>query len=208
MTQFHSGNEGTSYIWIIGSSIITHVEEAAYAKNQGKLQLEGRPLVWKQGNALERPAPRVQWEMLIPPLPVKLVIHVEGNDLVNIRQAKMMKRITKDIKYIHSVFPSSYLEWSDILPCSKWLGLRPTAKNISQMDIKRRRINCHGRRVVHQYDLGRTISHELDVDVPGFFKNDGTHLTAIGNSIFLLALQKGIKSFFSNNEKKSYDAKE
>ena len=48
----------TSYIWIIGSSIITHAEEAAYAKNQGKLRLEGRPLVWKQGNALEQPAPK------------------------------------------------------------------------------------------------------------------------------------------------------
>ena len=151
--------------------------------------------------------PKVQWEMLIRPPPVMLVIHVGGNDLVNIRQAKMMKRITKDIKYIHSVFPSSYLEWSDILLRSKWLGLRPTAKNISKMDIKRRRINCHGRRFVHQYDLGCTISHEFDVDVPGFFKYDGTHLTAIGNGIFLFALQ-GIKSFFSNNEKKSYEAKE
>ena len=37
---------------------------------------------------------------------------------------------------------------------------------------------------------------------------NGTHLTVVGNSIFLLALQEGIKSFFSNNEKKSYDAKE
>ena len=133
---------------------------------------------------------------------------MSGEMIVNIRQAKMMKRITKDIKYVHSVFPSSYLEWSDILPRSKWLGLRPTAKNISKMDIKRRRINCHCCRVVHQYDLGSTILHELDVDVPGFFKNDGTHLTAIGNSIFLFALQEWILSFFSNNEKKSYDAKE
>ena len=59
-----------------------------------------------------------------------------GNDLVNISQAKMMKKITKDIKYIHSVFPSSYLVWSDILPRSKWLGLRPTARNISNIDKK------------------------------------------------------------------------
>ena len=33
-------------------------------------------------------------------------------------------------------------------------------------------------------------------------------MIAIGNSIFLLALKEGIKSFFSNNEKESYDAKE
>ena len=116
--QFHSGNEGTRDIWIIGSSIITQAEEAAYAKNQGNLRLEGRPLVWKQGNALEL-CPKVQWEMLNRATPVKLVIHVGGNDLVNIRQAKMMKRITKDIKHIYSVFPSSCLVWSDILPRCK-----------------------------------------------------------------------------------------
>ena len=94
------------------------------------------PLVWKQRNALERPEPKVQWEMLNRPPPVMLVIHVGGNDLVNISQAKMMKKITKDIKYIHSVFPSSYLVWSDILPRSKWLGLKPTARNISNIDKK------------------------------------------------------------------------
>ena len=197
-------------IWIIGSSIITHAEEAAYAKNQGDLQLEGRQVLWfgSRGMHWYDLRPKVQWEMLNRPPSVMLVIHVGGNDLVNISQAKMMKKITKDIKYIHSVFPSSYLVWSDILPRSKWLGLRPTAKNISNNDKKRRRINHHGRQVVHQYDLGRSISHELDVDVPGFFKNDGTHLTAVGNSIFLLALQEGIKSFFSNSEKNYYDAKE
>ena len=97
--------------------------------------------------------------MLNLPPPVMLVTHVGGNDLVNIRQAKMMKRITKDIKYIHLVFPSSYLVWSDILPRSKWLGLRPIGKNISKMDIKRKRINRNDGQIVHQYDLGRSISH-------------------------------------------------
>ena len=119
-------------ICIIGSSIITHAEEAAYAKNQGDLQLEGRQVRMHWYDL----RPKVQWEMLIRPPPVMLVIHVGGNDLVNISQAKMMKKITKDIKYIHSVVPSSYLVWSDILTRSKWLGLRPTAKNISNIDKK------------------------------------------------------------------------
>ena len=111
-------------IWIIGSSIITHVEEVAYAKNQGDLPLEGRQFLWfgSRGTHWNELRPKVQREMLNRPPPVMLVTHVWGNDLVNIRQAKMMKRITKDIKYIHLVFPSSYLVCSDILPHSKWLG--------------------------------------------------------------------------------------
>ena len=184
-------------IWIIGSSIITHVEEAAYAKNQGDLRLEGGQFLWfgSRGMHWNELRPKVQREMLNRPPPVMLVTHVGGNDLANIRQAKMMKRITKDIKYIHLVFPSSYLVWSDILPRSKWLGLRPTGKNISKMDIKSRRINRHGCQIVHQYDLGRSISHELDVDVPGFFKNDGTHLTVVGNSIFFISASRRDKIF-------------
>ena len=98
-------------IWIIGSSIITHAEEAAYAKNQGDLQLEGRQVLWFGSRGMHwcDLRPKVQWEMLNRPPPVMLVIHVVGNDLVNISQAKMMKKITKDISI--SIQSSHHHTW-------------------------------------------------------------------------------------------------
>ena len=67
-------------IWIIGSSIITHAEEAAYAKNQGDLQLGGRQVLWfgSRGMHWYDLRPKVQWEMLNRPPLVMLVIHVGG----------------------------------------------------------------------------------------------------------------------------------
>ena len=170
---------------------------SSICQEPGRFAIRGKtiPLVWKQGNALEQTAPKSSAGDAKSSSAGNVCHPCRGNDLVNIRQAKMMKRITKDIKYIHLFFLSSYLVWSDILPRSKWLGLRPTGKNISKMDIKSRRINRHGRQVVHQYDLGRSISHELDVDVPGFFKNDGTHLTVVGNSIFFISASRRDKIF-------------
>ena len=59
-------------------------------------------------------------------------------------------------------------------------------------------LNRHGGQVVHQYDLGHSISHELDVDVPGFFNLLGIHLTAVGNTIFFISPSRRDKIFLQH----------
>ena len=44
--------------------------------------------------------------------------------------------------------------------------------------------------------LGRVISNENDTKTPGLIKNDGTHLTTIGNAIFLLSFREALRLFF------------
>ena len=63
------------------------------------------------------------------------------------------------------------------------------------MNDKRKPINRAGRQAVRGLSHGRAIIHELDPTTPGLFKNDGTHLTLIGNAIFFKHIQRGFENF-------------
>ena len=143
--------------------------------------------------------PKLQHKMLFHPRPSRILIHVGGNDLVQVKQAKLMKRIKKDLKYIAAVFPSTFVVWSDVLPRKQWRGLQDTPENLVKMHNKRKRINRAGRQTAFQLPLGRSvINYDIDSTTNGLFLPDGTHLSPIGNDIFLTSLQEAIASFFGN----------
>lgn len=74
------------------------------------------------------------------------------------------------------------------------------------MNEKRKRVNRAGHQVVRNFDLGRFIIHEIETVTLGLFQKDGTHLTQIGNAIFLTAIQEAIRLFFQNPSLPKYDA--
>ena len=44
------------------------------------------------------------------------------------------------------------------------------------------------------------------IPTPGLFKNDGTHLTLIGNAIFLNTFKEALNIFLTDNTQTVYDA--
>ncbi|MEW8545795.1 MAG: hypothetical protein AB2693_19915 [Candidatus Thiodiazotropha sp.] len=150
--------------------------------------------------------PKFQCTMIFNPPPDLIVIHVGGNDLVTVKQAKLIKVIRRDLQYLASVFPTAIVVWSDILPRKSWRGIENNPQNLAKMNEKRKRINRAGRQVIHDLTYGRAIIHELDATTPGLFKPDGVHLTLIGNAIFLNTFKEALRFFLNNNEQKVYDA--
>lgn len=168
-------------VWIIGDSLISHAEEEAMGKGIQNLDLAGKTVQWfgQSGMHWSHLQNTVQFKMLCFPTPEMIVIHLGGNDLVKIKQAKMIKRINKRMQH---------MQWSDILPRKKWKGLKNTKTPLKAMDKKQQRIKRAGRQVVKKFSLGYVISHEIDTKTDGLIKSDGMHLTKIGNAIFLLTL--------------------
>lgn len=152
--------------------------------------------------------PTIQLKMLYLPPPAMIVVHVGGNDIVTMKQAHLIRRIKKVFHYIHSVFPNAYLVWSDILPRTKWRGVESIEPNLSRLNDKRKRINRAGRQTARSLFKGRYITHEIDTKTPGLLKTDGTHLTKIGNRIFLLAFEEALRLFFTNPDIQGFDATE
>lgn len=195
-------------IWFIGDSLLAHLEDDLRAlRTSPNLGLDGN-ILWlgKGGMHWRELLPKFQCTLLFNPRPGMIVIHLGGNDLVTVKQAKLMRAIKKDLKYLASVFTSAKIVWSDILPRKKWLGIENTPKNLKIMDNKRKRINRAGRQVVRGLAHGRAIIHELDTEVPGLFKPDGVHLTLIGNAIFLNTFKEALNIFVSDSGQLVYDA--
>ena len=109
---------------------------------------------------------------------------------------------------MQSVFQMVKFVWSDILPRTYWQGIANTQKNLKMMNDKRKRFNRAGRQAVRGLSHGRAIIHELDPTTPGLFKNDddNTHLTLIGNAIFLNTFKEALKIFLTDNTQIVYDA--
>ena len=191
-------------------SLLSHLEEdlgALRAPSTGNLGLADT-ILWlvKEGMHWSDLLPTFQYAMLFNSKPVLIVINVGGNNLVTIKQAKFIRVINRDLKYMQSVFPMVKFVWSDILPRTYWIGIANTQKNLKVMNDKRRRINRAGRQAVRGLSHGRAIIHELDPTTPGLFKNDGTHLTLIGNAIFLNTFKEALKIFLTDNTQMVYDA--
>lgn len=148
----------------------------------------------------------VQLQMLFRRPPCMIIIHLGGNDLVSLSQWKLIRMIHSDIRYVHSLFPESFLVWSDILPRLHWRGKESTPDNLRAMDLKRKRVNRAGHLAVKVSPKGRYIAHDIDTRTQGLLKNDGTHLTLVGNRIFLLAFEEAIRQFFQYQTVLKFDA--
>ena len=87
-----------------------------------------------------------------------------------------------------------------------WTG-EHTGQFKKKINKKRKRVNREGRLVASEQPLGRAIiNYDIDIKTQGLFLQDGTHLSPIGNDIFLTTLQDAVTSFFNDSSKKLYNA--
>ena len=132
-------------IWFIGDSLISHLSDRAAFRASSNLGLANKK-VHRPGTSSMHWSdliPMVQLAMMFNPPPVMFLVHVGGNDLVT-RQGKLIKNIKKDLQYLASVFSTTKIIWSDILPRKSWRGVEPTQGNVDKMNSKRKRITWLG----------------------------------------------------------------
>lgn len=81
---------------------------------------------------------KFQLSIILNPRPVVIVLHLDGNDLATVKQGKLIRKIKKDINYIATVFPSTQVVWSDILPRLSWRCVDNTPENLHKLYLKRK----------------------------------------------------------------------
>ena len=191
-------------IWFIGDSLISHLSDRAAFRASSNLGLANKKVHWLGTSSMHWRdlIPKFQLAMMFNPPHVMILVHVGGNDLVTMRQGKLIKNIKKDLQYLASVFSTATCKiiWSDILPRKSWRGVEPTQGNLDKMNSKRKRINRAGRQVARNLLQGRSIIHEIDITTNGLYKSDGVHLSSIGNDIFLNTFQEALLAFFCKSQ--------
>lgn len=64
------------------------------------------------------------------------------------------------------------------------------------MDRKRKKVNRRIRNLVLKHPNGRVIvNKEIDRHTPGFFDDDGVHLSLVGYRMYLLSLSDALYTF-------------
>lgn len=120
--------------------------------------------------------------------PAIILIHCGGNDLCKSKNGKLLFSIKSSLADIQRRLPDTTILWSYILPRRNWLG----AIHNESVNRSRKRLN-RGVRSVLKRNGGKAINHvDLEDLHPALFRDHGTHLSYLGNDIFINALQSAL----------------
>ena len=107
----------------------------------------------------------------------------------------LRKQIKETLVRLSAKFENTKLVWSQILPRFKWRS----ETDPKQLNNVRVRIN---RAVANHLiaNKGAYVKYpELSIENEGFFKDDGVHLTDLGNDLLLFRLQEALQIFLTTN---------
>ena len=111
-----------------------------------------------------------------------MLIHLGGNYLSSRSILQTFNLIRRGFDYVTAANPEAHFIWVDLLQRLRWT-------ESYQADIiiesKRRRVNRFGRALVNQLSKGHSLVHDIDIQTPGFFRDDGAHLSDIGLAMYL-----------------------
>ncbi|XP_062972037.1 uncharacterized protein LOC134392018 isoform X1 [Elgaria multicarinata webbii] len=138
----------------------------------------------------------MRWERLLPTLfqdtpaaapPQVLIIHLGGNDLGLLKGKALILQAIADFKIIRQRWPRVRIVWSCILPRFIW-----RSGDIKPMERARRRVNSEIFRELSRHgDL--SITHPtITLTRRELYRQDGVHLSDIGNDLFLYDLQRAL----------------
>lgn len=179
-------------VWLLGDSIVFWAGVRAVSRHYANLRLPGdlqlgwygiRGMSW--GDFLHS----LQLRVLFEQPPKMIIINLGGNDLISSDNLEIMNWIVQGIHYLHSAFPDAFIVWSDILQRLTWGN---NYQSTIQTEYKRRRINRFGRHQVRLLQKGDILVHDIDFNTPGFFRNDGIHLSNVGLDMYLDAIREKI----------------
>ena len=148
------------------------------------------------------------WKSLVPtvenylcsyPRPQVLIIQLGSNDLGIMKSKELIENIRLDILRLRILLPDIYLVWSEILPRRYW----HFADNQADMDQTRKRVNVAVKAIfTNQIDHGFVIRHpNIRFQERNLYRYDGTHLSDVGNDIYLNNIQGALELFANSNSR-------
>lgn len=124
----------------------------------------------------------IQLPVLFRAPPTVVLFHLGGNDVTKHSLRFIFKMVQDSVEYIKSAFPTSEFVWIDILPRLKW----GADHDIKVMDKKRKRVNQFGHKQIRQIsNKSHILRMDIDSTTPGFFRNDGVHLSDVGLDMYI-----------------------
>lgn len=127
--------------------------------------------------------------------PDYLLIHVGCNDIGNIKVGHLRNDIKNILQKLSKDMPSTKIIWSQMLPRIKW---RYSLNNAAMEKARRRVNNSIASHVLKSGGFYIRYPDILGKEI--FFKEDGVHLSDVGNNIFINTLQGGIEEFLSSSQ--------
>ncbi|VDI64808.1 Hypothetical predicted protein [Mytilus galloprovincialis] len=186
-------------IWLIGSSIVYWANKEASSRPGGLhlgLQNTGAHMIWIGQRGMKwGDLNRVfEQRLLNRPLPSFLVIQLGSNDLGILTSEKLFSDIECDLLRLHALYPALKIKWSDILMRRYWHNA-----NCGQaIEKARKRVNLRVKNLVLSIG-GCAIRHSnIRAKESNLFRYDGTHLSKIGNDIYLNNLQGALEKFMTS----------
>ncbi|CAG2193979.1 unnamed protein product [Mytilus edulis] len=187
---------GVKTIWLIGSSIVYWANKEASSRPGGLhlgLQNTGAHMIWIGQRGMKWGDLNTVFEqrLLNRPLPSFLVIQLGSNDLGISTSEKLFSDIECDLLRLHALYPALKIIWSDILMRRYWHNA-----NCGQaIERARKRVNLRVKNLVLSIG-GCAIRHSnIRAKESNLFRYDGTHLSKIGNDIYLNNLQGALEQF-------------
>jgi lysophospholipase L1-like esterase len=135
----------------------------------------------------------------ILPTPIILLIHCGANDLTekDLTRKGLIENIECSVLRYIALFRNIVIVWSSLLQHRYWHFAPLNAGPI--IDQKHRRVNSAVRTFVIE-NGGRAIWHDSNIKATeiALYRTDGTHLSHIGNKVFLNNLQGGLETFLNS----------
>lgn len=182
-------------VWIVGSSLVYWAEQRSRYKNNPNLGLDelGVEIKWCGIRG-------ARWEILVPelnnkiqelPPPEVVIIHLGSNDITSIDTNELIKNMKNGFQQIQEMFPETSVMFSELVSRRKWRGIP-----VQEGERRRKLVN----QKMSDYVLklgGFVIPHSnITNDVLELYREDGVHLSALGDDILLEDFTDALKDFF------------
>jgi lysophospholipase L1-like esterase len=135
--------------------------------------------------------PRVKYLLRFNQPPDFLVIHCGGNSIGAVKLRELRCQIKDSLGQLMALLPSTKLIWSQILPRIFWRY----SQNSRALNRAAARINHYAAWICIQAGGGYIRYPELAWNEPMMFREDGVHLSDIGNELFLFRIQAYLFDF-------------
>ena len=182
-------------VWIVGSSIIAHAQDATSSYLGKNLQLPAT-IHWYGHSG----APISYVETKVTELlrkyghPDMVIVHAGGNNFGTSSCLTLRKMFRYCIIHLNQLLPDTLVVWSQILPRTYW---RYMFSGEAAEKVRLRLNNFAGSLAIRQG--GAYIKYpDLNVVTSDLFADDGVHLKSLGNEIFLTTLQGAIYTFITS----------
>ncbi|XP_048759290.2 uncharacterized protein LOC125668895 [Ostrea edulis] len=195
-------------VWIVGSSIIKKASIAARNRPGGwSLGLNQRGVdIWWQGYGglkFIQLVKKVRYLATSEDPPKYLLIHCGANDLGQTKLQSLLHRIKADIKLLSGISSHTTLIWSFLLPRISWRH----SQNVKAIEQARNRLNRWAANQVFACG-GKILTHPQFIGKPAqLYHSDRTHLSDLGNYIFLSNIQGALEYFANGGESKEFPCK-